>query len=209
MQLAAAPRKLECPELNCSSKATFKNRGKLEEHIRNIHRNPLLCKLPGCRYTEPFGRQTDLDRHVATKHGDGKRRYVCPFEDCKASTREFLRNDKLQAHVKDYHPMVRCGLNHCDDEIADTETVRGGHFVQAHGRYECALGSCESAPHSYFTEAMIRRHLRIHHRKSMDSRYIPLGIESEYIVSLGDFRYGRSLLDCPICAPQSPANGDA
>lgn len=190
----------KCMEPNCSSKATFKSPGQLEQHVRNIHRHPLLCTWPGCSYTKPFGKQSDLDRHVKTKHHGA--RDTCPFEDCQAHVDGFSRKDKLQAHLRDKYPMLRCQQSHCRATILDGD--QQSHMEQAHGDFECALGSCQSAPLSHFTKSNLKRHLRIHHRLTYDPLLATMKrldqAPRETRVSIQHIST-RKLKDCSICGP--------
>src|SRR5258708_721133 len=58
----------KCGWPKCPSKATFKSRNAWKTHVYNIHVDPLVCTLPQCSYTKPFGKRNDLYRHISTAH---------------------------------------------------------------------------------------------------------------------------------------------
>ncbi|KAK3314323.1 hypothetical protein B0H66DRAFT_607552 [Apodospora peruviana] len=50
-------------KLGCGDRKPFETYKLLDQHTKNIHRNPLLCTIQGCDYRKPFGKHSDLDRH--------------------------------------------------------------------------------------------------------------------------------------------------
>jgi hypothetical protein len=109
---------LKCDEPHCRSKAIFKTPDQLRRHIKNRHRQPLLCPWPGCTHRSPCGTACDLSRHVNTKHRK-VRDFTCPLPDCSAHVNGFSRKDKLLAHLRDKHTMFHCPVYHCGDIVPD------------------------------------------------------------------------------------------
>jgi hypothetical protein len=147
-----------CGWPNCSSSRVFKDKCNLNEHITNIHVAPLCCSIDGCS-VGPFGKRSDLNRHVATIHGQSG--FFCPIESCQSMTTGFSRKDKLVKHMREEHDNVRCSLNHCGAIILDGQ--QEAHVQNYHGDWECALMACQHGPPSYFTQKAAELHLvRVH-----------------------------------------------
>ncbi|VUC23601.1 unnamed protein product [Clonostachys rosea] len=157
----------KCTEANCRSKAQFKNLSQFQQHLQNIHQEPLLCTWPGCTYRRPFGKECDLERHAESKHG-AIRSHICPYESCSAHFDGFKRKDKLLKHLRETHPQVQCQQTHCSAVICDIE--QQSHIEEAHGPFECALGHCQFSPPSNFTKVLLGRHLVTHHKISYDTK---------------------------------------
>ncbi len=105
-----------CRWPNCSSSRVFKDKYTLNEHLTNIHITPLCCSITGCS-VGPFGKKSDLNRHISTIHG--KSGFFCPIESYESKTTRFARKDKLVKHMREEHDNVRCSLNHCGTVILD------------------------------------------------------------------------------------------
>lgn len=195
----SGPRK--CSWQDCSSKATFHSPSSLKAHIRNIHVSPLLCIHPGCSYKKPFGKPCDLRRHVATVHNT-ERGYQCLQSDCQEV---FSRRDKMMKHAREKHELFKCIYNHCSATVFAAQ--RESHTQKSHGRYECAIASCELASRSCFTEENLDRHLRTCHRMSYDAvhsvRYRPVQTTEGDKVLYADASLRCTYQDCANCLPKS------
>jgi hypothetical protein len=152
----------KCFWRDCASKATFHSPSSLKAHIRNIHVTPLVCTRPGCSYKKPFGKPCDLNRHMATIHNT-ERGYQCLESDCQ---KVFSRKDKMMEHAKEKHELFQYPCNHCSAIVFSVE--RESHLQLFHGRYECAIGSCEFGSRSNFTRQSLSRHMRTCHRMTAD-----------------------------------------
>jgi hypothetical protein len=83
------------------------------------------CKWEGCTYAGSFGRESDLLRHLRTKHiSPGMHR--CPWAKCP---RVFNRKDKMREHVRQAHerteeviPSVKVGGIADDDASSGNST---------------------------------------------------------------------------------------
>jgi hypothetical protein len=148
-----------CGWPKCSSSRVFKDKCALNEHITNIHVTPLCCSIAGCS-VGPFGKKSDLNRHIAAIHG--KPGFFCPVESCESRTAGFPRKDKLVKHMRDEHDNVRCSLNHCGAIILDGQ--QEAHVQNCHGDWECALMACQHGPPSNFTLNAARLHLMSVHK---------------------------------------------
>jgi hypothetical protein len=147
-----------CGWPKCFSSRVFKDKYALSEHLTNIHVTPLHCSIAGCS-VGPFGKRSDLNRHVATIHG--KSSFVCPVESCQSMTTGLSRKDKLVKHMREEHDNVRCSLNHCGAIILDGQ--QEAHVENYHGDWECALMACQHGPPSCFTQKAAELHLvRVH-----------------------------------------------
>jgi hypothetical protein len=200
----SGPRK--CDWLNCKSKATFKSPASLKSHILNIHVTPLVCTHPQCTYTKPFGKESDLSRHVETVHEKADR-HKCPVELCEAHITGFARKDKLLNHIREQHDNLRCPFNHCFATVLEIQ--QESHLQRFHGSFECALGACETGLASCFLEANFRSHLRKHHNISYDAVLALMRTlrstkdntaRGYHIVRL------RKWQDCPVCS-NVPSSG--
>lgn len=149
-----------CTWPKCTSKATFKLPRLLADHTLNVHVKPLVCPTPGCSHRKPFGKRSDLQRHIRTKHTNGQE-HKCPVQDCDANITGFSRRDKMLKHMREKHTLLKCGFNHCFAEVLETETE--SHVRQFHGNFECGIGACENTHTSCFSEDNLIRHLRTSH----------------------------------------------
>jgi len=195
---AQGPRR--CSVANCKSKETFKTPGHLARHMRNVHLQPLICAHPRCKHQKPFGRQSDLDRHVRSKH-QAERTYICPVNDCPSHLNGFPRRDKLEKHLRGRHAVPRCQYSHCSATVVDED--RPSHFTSIHGPYECAVGSCASAPVSRFTNERLRNHLRNHHKSTSDPvETVMCRVEGRADMTAHDFHVAHlsAWADCSTCS---------
>ena len=183
----------------------------LEQHLENIHRNPLVCSTLGCSHRKPFGKQSDLNRHIRSVHL-ATYDHDCPYEDCSQA---FKRQDKLKKHLRECHPQVRCLLHHCSATIPDIQ--REVYQAEAHGTYECALGLCKDNPSSRFSWVAFRRHLRLHHKMSLrlaDATWMQMSEFGEKTFTVQyirnwQARYPKSLSswsECSVCLLQQEAS---
>lgn len=147
-----------CSWPGCKSKIFFKTSKRLESHVYNIHITPLCCTMRGCDHKRPFGRQADLERHVASRH-TVTRNYKCPHPTCQHIS-TFARKDKLKHHEKTYHGQCPCKNNHCPYGFVSTEMAeRHGSGWVWHYFYECGLGSCGHTSSSRFNRCGLKLHL--------------------------------------------------
>jgi hypothetical protein len=144
----------KCSWPNCSS-TLFKEKYLLDRHLKNIHVTPLRCSVVGCTRLQPFGKESDLKRHVKEIHE--ALRIPCPVESCELNSIGFARKYNLDKHMREEHDNVRCTLNHCGASILDGE--QESHIKDAHGDYECALSACGDGLPSQFTRQAARLHL--------------------------------------------------
>lgn len=151
----------QCPWPKCISKATFKSPSALKTHLTNIHVTPLVCTYPQCSHSRPFGKQYELDRHVATAHGN-TRNHKCPVGTCDANVTGFSRKDKLLKHMREAHENVRCPYNHCFAKVIATQKQE--HLRACHGDYECRIGGCEASSASRFSSKRLEWHLISAHK---------------------------------------------
>jgi hypothetical protein len=142
---------------NCFSKVLFKSPSSLRTHINNIHLYPLVCTVPQCSHTSPFGKQHDLNRHISTIHNPTGA-HTCPVETCDRNIDGFSRKDKLIKHMREAHVNFRCLLNHCSVTVVENQME--SHIQEAHGDYECDFGACGNAAASRFLWTSLQRHLR-------------------------------------------------
>lgn len=189
----------KCSWPSCASKAVFKSFSSLKTHTLNIHVRPLVCTAPQCSYKKPFGKMYELQRHIATAHGDGCN-CKCPVEGCEASLTGFSRKDKMLKHLREQHDVLKCPYNHCSATVLKTETE--SHLQQFHGSFECALGSCETGLKSCFRKIGLQRHLRTHHSITND----PVQTIMSH-VRKSDDKTAHGLLrtawqDCRLCSAQ-------
>jgi hypothetical protein len=113
--------------------------------------SPLVCNYPDCSYKKPFGKQCDIKRHLATIHRT-EQGYQCLECDCQET---FSRKDKMLKHGREKHELFRCCYSHCTATVFAGE--REAHLQKVHGRYECAISSCQSGGRSYFQIVNLRR----------------------------------------------------
>lgn len=193
---------------DCHYKAEFRTPSQRRQHVQNIHQHPLLCTIPGCTYRRPFGRVSDLTRHVRSVH-EAARGHICPYESCPAHTDGFKRQDKLRKHLRENHPRVQCQQAHCYAIVSGAE--QQSHIEEAHGSYECAIGLCQFSPASHFRMDQLKRHLRVHHKMSWDAC---LNVMAKLQVSDSTTVRSEHLSNsnrkvewekCSVCVPQQTA----
>jgi uncharacterized Zn-finger protein len=138
----------------------------LKKHLKTHLVKSLWCEHVTCDYDKPFSRQSDLDRHVKTKHARCNV-YCCPIESCDYNTFGFPRKDKLMDHARKKHGVFRCPFDHCTAKVLEIE--KSDHLMDTHGIgqaistvFECSLAGCESTT-SKFTREAAREHLRANH----------------------------------------------
>lgn len=194
-----------CRWPNCSSLRVFKDRYTLSEHITNIHVSPLCCSITGCS-VGPFGKRSDVNRHVASIHS--KSGFFCPIESCQSMTTGFPRKDKLVKHMREVHDNVRCSLNHCGAVILDGQ--QEAHVRDCHGDWECALRACKHGLPSHFTLKAARLHLtKVHKIYPATASNLLSWAEiysADHIVHLGVVRILRTKLsaECQGCLELAP-----
>jgi len=159
-----------CTWNGCVSKAKFGTRKSLQTHLENIHINPLTCTVPACSHKRPFRNNFDLERHKKTAHTK-TRNFECPFPNCDAKPKAFMRRDKWLNHFREIHGEeeagnLACPLPHCLNPVEESSNPRERfpeHIKKEHGNYECGLGSCRQKLSSYFSEQVLQEHLQRHH----------------------------------------------
>ena len=196
----------QCPWPKCISKATFKSRSALKTHLTNIHVTPLVCTYPQCSHNRPFGKQYELDRHVATAHGN-TRNHKCPIGTCDANVTGFSRKDKLLKHMREAHESVQCLYNHCFGKV--TATQEQEHLRACHGDYECGIGGCEASSTSRFSSKRLVRHLISAHKIDYNLAHYLLSVMkfNEVNVPIGIKHIERACKTCSATLPTeaSPA----
>lgn len=155
----------KCTWHNCTSKARLKTSKLFEDHISNIHINPLICSRDGCTHKTPFRGKADLQRHIDSVH-EIIAKIKCPYPECQISDeKSFCRKDKLICHLRKAHASDPCPYNHCASSIAlciDACDDTARHIGKMHGEYECALKSCLGT-RSQFSEEGMLEHLQLNH----------------------------------------------
>jgi hypothetical protein len=184
---------IKCSWPNCSSRRVFKEKYLFNNHLTNIHVTPLRCYVAGCTHLEPFGKQSDLDRHVDNIH-DGSRVY-CSVSTCESSIIGFPRKYNLDKHMREEHDNVKCSLNHCGAVILDGE--QESHIQNAHGDYECALMACVDGMPSLFTREAVRLHLISVHKVYRETAEKHVRILPSHIIRRHNGR--RPLVECQDC----------
>ncbi|TVY83953.1 hypothetical protein LSUE1_G003334 [Lachnellula suecica] len=143
------------------TKSNLDTNKKLETHVTNIHIDPLLCTVTGCKRMAPFGRKGELDRHKASVHQQG-RTWKCPRKDCKKHARRFPRKDKLREHIGlSGHSAFPCKYQHCSSKKWSkyiTEAELGKHYKHDHGVFECGIQNCTGTI-SAFNDDRFKIHL--------------------------------------------------
>lgn len=164
-----------CEWYGCRSQKSgkiFQDLTALKRHARGHVKNH-CCSFDGCNLA--FSRDSDLARHVQTKHSEDCR-YRCPIETCDRSSNGFPRKDKLDEHTRKKHENFRCPIDHCGSEVLECEKeahvdrFHSGKDSRERGRidglfdgiFECALPGCESTT-SKFTVETARGHLKTQH----------------------------------------------
>lgn len=151
----------KCSWYRCSSKACHKDLKSFENHLNNIHVNPLVCTVESCTHGKPFRGKPDLQRHIDTAHG--LKRFRCRFEYCGLYKKQFSRKDKWMSHVRDFHDTQPCPYDHCRWEVSNTFSESlAKHLGKTHGNFECALKVCKGSV-SHFSEKALAEHLQVCH----------------------------------------------
>lgn len=215
-----------CTWSGCKSKAILKSPKLYEQHLKNLHIQPLICTVSKCSYKKPFRNQKDLDRHGAAIHSDVKR-YECPYDSCESEIKTFARRDKWLKHIREtiHENDDFCPYHHCDaaitgafpgfknrKEIVDHFTkvrcfgaLRSDYVNHPENRgegYEYALGSCaQSRYRSYWRKRGLDEHLRENH--GLDYvEYTQLDgvertLEARHVDASAQYH------DCTICNPMA------
>lgn len=193
-----------CTWHGCASQARLKTSKLFEDHISNIHINPLICTRDGCKHKTPFRGKADLQRHIDSIH-DGAPKIKCPYPTCEIlDEKSFCRKDKLIFHLRKVHTSDPCPYDHCASCMLpqiDTCEDTAKHIGKTHGDYECALKSCLGT-RSQFSEEGMLEHLQLNHNilwelvlkigdiiKKVDGRVL----RDEHLT--GQFEF----LDCTSC----------
>lgn len=156
-----------CSWHGCPSKARHKAAKQFEDHLNNIHINPLVCTVEGCKHKTPFRGKADLQRHINSVHINGIKA-KCPFRKCASEGRDFSRKDKLVLHLRVIHDTDPCPFAHCMVVLDPRKDSTAQHFSKLHGDFECALGSCK-AHVSQFCESGFLEHLQLDHKMAWES----------------------------------------
>lgn len=150
-----------CCWYGCSSKARHKTSKLFEDHLNNIHINPLICTVEGCKHKKPFRGKADLQRHISSVHIEGLKSR-CPFPRCMSEGKDFSRKDKLISHLREIHDTDPCPFSHCSGELNPMTDSTAKHIGKLHGEFECALKSCRRSV-SQFCERGFLEHLELDH----------------------------------------------
>ncbi|KAH7383722.1 hypothetical protein BKA64DRAFT_167529 [Cadophora sp. MPI-SDFR-AT-0126] len=98
-----------CHLEGCRKGYIFDSFQSFRAHLKNVHSKTLFCNFPTCTHLRPFGNNTDLRRHIRSKHGDkSDKPYKCLKEECPARVTAFKRKDKLKEHNGKYHAPYQC-----------------------------------------------------------------------------------------------------
>ncbi|KAF8855482.1 hypothetical protein BDZ45DRAFT_804915 [Acephala macrosclerotiorum] len=155
----------KCTWYKCTSQARLKTSKLFEDHINNIHINPLLCTRDGCKHKTPFRGKADLQRHIDSVH-DNTPKINCPYRTCLSSyEKPFSRKDKLISHLRKVHDTDPCPYDHCVNSMfssLDYCESTAKHIGKMHSEFECALRSCYGT-RSQFSEESFMAHLQLHH----------------------------------------------
>jgi hypothetical protein len=156
-----------CCWSGCLSKARHKTAKMFEDHLNNIHINPLLCTVEGCRHRTPFRGKADLQRHINSVHIEGTKA-KCPFLSCTSERQYYSRKDKLILHLREVHDTDPCPFAHCFVVLDPRIDSTAKHIAKLHGEFECALGSCKRFVSS-FCDSGFLEHLQLHHKMDWES----------------------------------------
>ncbi|RDL37982.1 uncharacterized protein BP5553_05415 [Venustampulla echinocandica] len=177
-----------CTWPGCKSKLKFPTKARLNNHIDNIHVDPLRCLVPGCKRKLPFERKGDLERHIATVH-ERRGTWKCPQQGCPRHYRGFSRTDKLREHARSqshstlYCPYDHCYFNVCRAFMTDAEV--SSHCRSHHAEFECGIGSCANS-NSCFDEKRFQRHIANH---------IPLGYRYDPLMQAASMQAVQSIIE--------------
>lgn len=188
-----------CCWYGCPSKARHKTAKLFEDHLNNIHINPLLCTVDGCNHKTPFRGKADLQRHINCVHIEGSKA-KCPFLSCRSEGRDFSRKDKLIIHLRDAHDTDPCPFAHCVVVLDPRIDSTAKHIAKLHGEFECALGSCKQFVSS-FCDSGLLEHLQLDHKMDwgtvLKARDIAKNVENK---TLRDEHVMRAeVYNCSIC----------
>ncbi|PMD16959.1 hypothetical protein NA56DRAFT_752632 [Hyaloscypha hepaticicola] len=158
---ARANGEMKCTWSGCKGKGKYPTEKLFEQHLINIHINPLVCTVKNCSHTKPFRARHDLQRHIDTAHS-GTSKYRCPFDFC---TKGFTRKDKWSKHLYDHHDTEPCPYSHCPDEnfVAGVEQSTAEHIAKMHGIFECGLDGCNDGRVFGFSDTGLSEHLQVVH----------------------------------------------
>lgn len=129
---------LRCQLPSCKTYIDFPSFPSYRTHIKNVHAKDKFCPEPNCGHVTPFASNTDLNRHIASRHG-GKKPFVCNRAGCPAPrAKAFSRKDKLKEHDHKYHSNFRCFLcsqNPQHQKWFDTEEELWNHHTVEHSAW--------------------------------------------------------------------------
>ncbi|KUJ18217.1 uncharacterized protein LY89DRAFT_717811 [Mollisia scopiformis] len=189
-----------CTWYGCPSKARHRTKKLLEDHINNIHINPLVCVVEGCRHKTPFRGKADLQRHINSVHIECTK-IKCPFPSCTTERRDFSRKDKLMNHLRDIHDTDPCPfVPHCMVKLNPELDSTAKHIGKQHGEFECALGSCKKFA-SQFCESGFLDHLQLDHKMawSMVLKARDIAKQSGNKALRDEHVMCEEVYDCSIC----------
>jgi hypothetical protein len=155
---------ITCTWHGCPSGAKYKSEKLFEQHLVNVHINPLVCTVKHCKHTKPFRANHDLQRHIATAHTQ-KSKYRCPFVYCSHTVKGFPRKDKWIVHLQRHHDTDPCPYAHCqslDDPTVGCRPSTALHIAKIHGTFECGLPGCKEKV-SGFSDTALSEHLQVAH----------------------------------------------
>ncbi|ELR04044.1 hypothetical protein VC83_06124 [Pseudogymnoascus destructans] len=105
------PPLLRCPTCN----KAVRTPSVLRKHDLR-HKKPFICSYPDCPgsgHGQGFGTVNDLDRHIRSKHPEGKvsgrpiQLFSCHFSECQEKGRKFTRSDNFGVHLDRCHGMEK------------------------------------------------------------------------------------------------------
>ena len=204
-----------CPWRGCRLSAlgkSFMSIAPFRKHLQT-HLKSKWCHRPGCGFDRPFGTEHDLRRHIKTIH-DNNDPIRCPLESCSQS---FIRNDKLEEHVRKAHNICRCLFDHCGMVMLDDRVVKNDHLMTFHkeqwaglyrGMFECALTGCESTT-SRFNSKEAKRHLNTAHGISDKRRYLGNALRTgeDFKILTMPSRGRQRIRPCKICIKKRASSG--
>lgn len=192
-----------CCWQGCSSKARPKTAKMFEDHLNNIHINPLLCTFEGCRHRTPFRGKADLQRHINSVHVEGTKA-KCPFLGCRSERRDFSRKDKLILHLREVHDTDPCPFAHCVVDLDPRTDSTAKHIAKLHGEFECALGSCQEFVSSFCDNGLLE-HLQLDHKMQWETvlkaRDMAKNIGNKTLRN--EHIMGAEVYNCSICHQDS------
>lgn len=120
---------IQCPQENCTS---FMKRASLSRHIRSIHeKSKETC--PNCGKLISF---STVKRHLESCTHDGVRKFPCPIEDCKSTSKT---NYGLRAHIKQVHrdQISKCPYENCNALVKPANLTSHIKFVHDKANHQC------------------------------------------------------------------------